>query len=197
MRRDEGESGVALILVDDEGENVIVVAPGANGRLEPSDVVVGDADAVLCQLEIPVEAVAAAAEQASFLCLNAAPAVPVPAELIRRADLVVVNRFELDALAETPRLTALTLGAEGAVLLEAAARSPAPPRRRSTPSTAPPPAMPSVPRSSSTSSPVPTARRRCAGPASPARWPPRGTAPSPRSRPQPRSTSWRVGDDRP
>ena len=119
VQRDEGESGVALILVDDEGENVIVVAPGANGRLEPSDVVVGESDAVLCQLEIPVEAVAAAAAQASFLCVNAAPAVPVPAELIRRADLVVVNRFELDALAETPRLTALTLGAEGAVLLEA------------------------------------------------------------------------------
>jgi len=44
--------------------------------------------------------------------------VPVPVELIRRADLVVVNRFELDALAEQPRLVALTLGAEGAILLE-------------------------------------------------------------------------------
>nr|MBA2332797.1 ribokinase [Actinomycetota bacterium] len=116
--RDDGESGVALILVDDEGENVIVVAPGANGRLEPGDVAVGEADAVLCQLEIPLEAVEAAAHQASFFCLNAAPALPVPVELIRRADLVIVNRYELDALAETPRLTALTLGAEGAVLLE-------------------------------------------------------------------------------
>ncbi len=118
VRRDEGESGVALILVDDDGENVIVVAPGANGRLEPGDVVVGEADAVLCQLEIPLTAVEAAAAQASFFCLNAAPAVPVSAELIRRADLVVVNRYELDALVEIPRLTALTLGAEGAVLLE-------------------------------------------------------------------------------
>ncbi|MBA2298955.1 MAG: ribokinase [Actinobacteria bacterium] len=118
IRRDEGESGVALILVDDEGENVIVVAPGANGRLTPADVRVGDADAVLCQLEIPVEAVTAAATQAPFFCLNAAPALPVPAALIRRADLVVVNRYELDALPEAPKLTALTLGAEGAVLLE-------------------------------------------------------------------------------
>jgi len=118
VRVDEGESGVALIVVDDEAETTIVVAPGANGRLEPGDVVVGEADAVLCQLEIPVEAVVAAADQAAFFCLNAAPAVPVPVELIRRADLVVVNRFELDALAEQPRLVALTLGAEGAILLE-------------------------------------------------------------------------------
>ena len=119
VRRDEGESGVALILVDAKGENVIAVAPGANARLTAADVTVVDDDAVLCQLEIPVEAVAAAAAQAQGLfCLNAAPAVAVPPEVLRRADLVVVNRYELDALAETPRLVALTLGAEGAVLLE-------------------------------------------------------------------------------
>ncbi|HEY6029116.1 MAG TPA: ribokinase, partial [Gaiellaceae bacterium] len=116
---DDGESGVALIFVDDEGENVIVVAPEANGRLRGADVVVGEADALLCQLEVPVEAVDAAAAQARWFCLNAAPAVHVPAALVRAADLVVVNRYELDALPETPRLTALTLGAEGAVLLEA------------------------------------------------------------------------------
>jgi ribokinase len=116
---DDGETGVALIFVDDFGENVIVVAPGANGRLTPSDVFVDGADAVLCQLEIPVETVAAAAEVAPFFCLNAAPARPVSSDLIRRADLVIVNRYELDALAQSPCLTALTLGAEGAVLLEA------------------------------------------------------------------------------
>jgi ribokinase len=118
VRVDDGESGVALILVDDAGENVIVVVPGANGRLAASDVDVRDAGAVLCQLEVPLAAVEAAAEQASFFCLNAAPAADVPAELVRRADLVVVNRYELEALPATPRLAALTLGAEGAVLLE-------------------------------------------------------------------------------
>jgi ribokinase len=119
VRADDGESGVALILVDDTGENVIVVAPGANARLAREDVVVDDkSDAVLCQLEIPIEAVAAAAEQAPYFCLNAAPARAVPAELLRRADLVVVNRYELEALTDTPRLVALTLGAEGAVMLE-------------------------------------------------------------------------------
>jgi ribokinase len=107
-------TGVALILVDDEGENVIVVAPGANAELRETEAT----GAVLCQLEIPVEAVSVAAAKAERFFLNAAPAKPVPAELVRRAELVVVNRYELEALPETPRLTALTLGEEGAVLLE-------------------------------------------------------------------------------
>jgi ribokinase len=115
---DEGESGVALILVDDSGENVIVVAPGANGRLVAGDVRVGEPDAVLCQLEVPIEAVAAASEGARYFCLNAAPARPLPSELVLAADLVVVNRFELEQLPVEPRLVALTLGAAGAVLLE-------------------------------------------------------------------------------
>src|SRR3981081_4603669 len=72
--RDEGETGVALILVDSSGENVIVVAPGANRRLMPDDVEVGNPDAVICQLEIPMAAIAAAAGNAKFFCLNAAPA---------------------------------------------------------------------------------------------------------------------------
>jgi ribokinase len=116
--RDE-PTGVALILVDAEGETQIVVAPGANRLLGADEVVLGEHDAVLCQLEIPVETVTAAAERSTALfCLNAAPARPVPPELLRRADVVVVNRLEFDALTETPRLVALTLGAEGAVLLE-------------------------------------------------------------------------------
>ena len=111
-------TGVALIVVDAAGENEIVVAPGANAQLQPRVVELDEGRAVLCQLEIPVETVEAAAARAGFFCLNAAPARPVPAELLERADLVVVNRYELDALTATPRLVALTLGAEGAVLLE-------------------------------------------------------------------------------
>jgi ribokinase len=109
-----GTTGVALILVDAEGENAIVVAPGANVELRNPEA----GGAVLCQLEIPVEAVAVAAERADRFFLNAAPAKPVPTELVRAAELVVVNRYELEALPETPRMTALTLGEEGAVLLE-------------------------------------------------------------------------------
>jgi ribokinase len=110
----EAPTGVAVIYVDASGENTIVVAPGANGSVTP----VEPEGAVLCQLEIPLEVVEAAGRRSSFFALNAAPAREVSAELVRRPDLVVVNRYELEALPETPRLTALTLGAEGAVLLE-------------------------------------------------------------------------------
>jgi ribokinase len=114
-------TGVALILVGG-GENQIVVAPGANRRVQPEHVDVEGADAVLCQLEIPVETVAAAAERADgMFCLNAAPARAVPAETLARCDLIVANSFELDALGSSAlgRLFALTLGQEGALLLEA------------------------------------------------------------------------------
>jgi ribokinase len=114
-------TGVALILVETGGENQIVVAPGANRRLAPDSFTLGEADAVLCQLEIPVETVGAASRQASgMFCLNAAPARSVPAEILARADLIVANTFELDALGSSPLggLFALTLGAEGALLLE-------------------------------------------------------------------------------
>jgi ribokinase len=114
---DDGESGIALILVDDQGENVIVVAPGANRRLTPDDVQLGEADAVICQLEIPLDVVAYVAGQARFFCLNAAPARG-PLELEREPDLLVVNRYEYEVIGERPGLVALTLGAEGAVLLE-------------------------------------------------------------------------------
>ena len=115
--RDDGETGVAMILVDAEGENVIVVAPEANRRLRPEDVEVGDADAVICQLEIPLEAVAAARAQARFFCLNAAPARDF-AGLEPEPDLLVVNRYEYEQVGPGGLLVALTLGAEGAVLLE-------------------------------------------------------------------------------
>jgi ribokinase len=113
--RDEGESGVALILVEAGGENLIVVAPGANRRLEPADVELGEADAVICQQEIPSAAVAAAADGARFFCLNAAPARG-PLEL--EPDLLVVNRYEYEVVGLYDGLVALTLGPEGAVLLE-------------------------------------------------------------------------------
>ena len=113
--RDEGESGVALIVVDASGENTIVVAPGANARLTPEDVDVGEADAVLCQLEIPNEAVRAAAAQARFFCLNAAPARD---GFALEPDLLVVNRYEYEVVGPRGKLVALTLGAEGAMLLE-------------------------------------------------------------------------------
>jgi ribokinase len=120
VSRDDGETGVALILVDASSENVIVVAPGANRRLRPEDVDVGDADAVMAQLEIPFEAVRAARAQARFFCLNAAPARDLGPihPLEPEPDLVIVNRYEYERIEPGGSLVALTLGAEGAVLLE-------------------------------------------------------------------------------
>ena len=106
-------TGVAVILVDAEGENQIAVAPGANAEVRSFELAA--ADAVLTQLELPDAAVIAAWEQASGLfCLNAAPARPIDVD----ADLTVVNRYELEVLKRRDGLVALTLGAEGAVLLQ-------------------------------------------------------------------------------
>jgi ribokinase len=110
----ESATGVALIVVDAAGENTITVAPGANALIAAADVVLSE-DAVLCQLEIPIEVVEWAADNASSeFFLNAAPARgAVPA-----ADVTIVNRYELEALPHREGVIAVTHGAEGAVLLE-------------------------------------------------------------------------------
>jgi ribokinase len=103
-----GDTGIALILVAADGENQIVVVPGANATVDA----VGTGN-VLCQLEIPVETVEANARSADFFCLNAAPARAIDVE----PDLLVVNRYEFELVSEG-KLVALTLGEQGAVLLE-------------------------------------------------------------------------------
>lgn len=117
---DEESTGVAVIVVDDQGENQIAVAPGANRRLRPEHLDLDGFDAVLCQLEIPDEAVVEAARQATGLfCVNAAPARALPDEVLERADVVIVNQSEHDLLhhqlARFHGLLVLTLGAHGAV----------------------------------------------------------------------------------
>jgi ribokinase len=107
----DAPTGVAVIQVDAAGETTIAVAPGANATL--GEVELPPHDAVLCQLEIPDEAVREARAQAQWLCVNAAPARP----LVVYADLVVVNRYEAEVVGDQP-LIAVTLGEEGAVLLE-------------------------------------------------------------------------------
>jgi len=107
-------TGIALITVDAAGETTIVVAPGANAELRPEDLALGEGEAVLCQQEIPAETVARAAGLASRFFLNAAPA----RENAPEAELTIVNRLELEALGRRRGLVCLTLGPEGAVLLE-------------------------------------------------------------------------------
>jgi ribokinase len=132
LRSDDGApSGMALIGVDEGGENAIIVSPGANGRVGDEDVaaageLLASAGVVLLQHEIPAAAVAAAAAAAGGrLVLNPAPA----RELAGRADVLVPNRGELERLAgggppaeAAARLglpaVVVTLGAEGALVVE-------------------------------------------------------------------------------
>ena len=132
-------TGVALIVVDDAGENQIAVAPGANARFGPSDVDaaltdLGAGSIVLASLEIPIDTVRRAAERcrhlgATFL-LNPAPTVSGAADLLPFASVVTPNEGELAALAGAgsgadalvrrhPRLRVIvTRGAEGATLTD-------------------------------------------------------------------------------
>ena len=114
-------TGLALIVVSESGENQIVVAPGANAVFNAEDLELPETDAIIAQLEVPVETILkAAVDNDSFFCLNAAPAKPVPDELLQHVDLLVVNEIEAQTLgAELDSFTGLlatTYGAEGAEL---------------------------------------------------------------------------------
>ncbi len=116
-------TGVALIAVAADGENQIVVAPGANVALTPArlgSLPLGDA--LLCQLEVPVATVLHAVANANGLvAINLAPALEVPAALLEHADLLVVNDTEAayygEALHRGDGWVAVTHGARGATLL--------------------------------------------------------------------------------
>lgn len=143
---EHADTGTATILVDDTGENLIVVEPGANASLGPDwvgrHVREAGPDVVLAQLEVPVEALEAAASalpDAAVLVLNPAP---MPAHgrgletLLDRVNVLVPNRKELGQLAgrDEPRTNdevreclesltfegavVVTLGAEGAIVSE-------------------------------------------------------------------------------
>jgi ribokinase len=95
-------TGLAVITVDSEAENTIVVSPGANMALLPDHLdldLIARAQVVLAQLEVPLETVTAAALACTgTLILNPAPARPLPAELLEKVDVLVPNRPELALL---------------------------------------------------------------------------------------------------
>jgi ribokinase len=102
---DEAHTGVALILVNEEGENSIAVASGANARLSPDDVqaardTIGRAGILLVQLEIPMETVEAAVRIASDagvkVMLNPAPARPLEMPILQRLDYMTPNENEVE-----------------------------------------------------------------------------------------------------
>lgn len=120
-----GPSGAAVITVDANAENTIVVAPGANGHLTATTAavraVIADCDVLLTQLEIPVRAAAAAAQQArsagAVVIVNASPAKHDPSclgELAAAADVVIANEKEATAWPWRPAHLVVTLGARGA-----------------------------------------------------------------------------------
>ncbi|PKP83136.1 MAG: ribokinase [Alphaproteobacteria bacterium HGW-Alphaproteobacteria-18] len=114
-------TGVALIAVSENGENQIIVCPGANAALDPGDVEGATIEHMMGVLEVPTATLLAAAERATgFVALNLAPAMAVPPELIARANLLIVNETEAAfygaALHAPGRYVAISLGADGAQL---------------------------------------------------------------------------------
>jgi ribokinase len=140
VERLEGElSGVAHVIVDRRGENMIMVHSGANGRVTPEQAAYASpAKVCLAQLETPIEAVDAflkhGGDRGSICILNTAPAVAGAEVLFKRADILVLNETELasyagkgkDLIARARGLIArpgqnivVTLGGEGARVVSA------------------------------------------------------------------------------
>jgi ribokinase len=120
-------TGVALIVVDERGQNSIVVTPGANGRLAPSDIdtaadAIAAVDVLLLQLEISLETVQRAAELAAQhglkVILNPAPAAPLPQDLLSKVDILIPNEIEAAALSGMPTGNTAELEAAAGQLLE-------------------------------------------------------------------------------
>jgi ribokinase len=125
-------SGVALIFVDEQGENEIVVAPGANMRLTPQDVeaalpAIETAKVMILQLEIPMETVLRAAELAiahkTKVILNPAPARILPPALLAKVDVLVANETEILVLTGAEDVSVSTAAAACRPLLEAGVES--------------------------------------------------------------------------
>lgn len=97
-------SGVALIMIDSRGENIIGVAPGANFNLTPEeiaqkkDLIIG-AGAIVVQMEIPIETINAifkiASKGKAIKILNPAPLKPIPLETLKNIDIITPNEGEL------------------------------------------------------------------------------------------------------
>jgi ribokinase len=111
----EGPTGTALILVGGDGENMIAVIPGANGKVSGDNAeaavnAMNEGDILMLQLEVPVEAVerALAASRAKGITsiLNLAPLIPDAPRLGRLADIVIANETEFERLAGQENMSA-------------------------------------------------------------------------------------------
>ena len=104
---EEGASGVALITVDKNAENAIVVSPGANFKLAQKDIdncidAIKESNVVVIQLETPIDTIKYALEKSKelgkFTILNPAPAVKLGDDIIKNVDLLTPNETELEIL---------------------------------------------------------------------------------------------------
>lgn len=103
-------SGTAMIWVDDNGENCIVITPGANNELKPDYIDkiyqdIANSDIIVMQMEIPYETVKRVCEVANSLSkkviLNVAPARKLERDLISKIDILVVNETEAETISGT------------------------------------------------------------------------------------------------
>lgn len=121
----EAPSGTALIMVNAEGENCIVVAPGANANLSPGDIetvnIIPEAEIILMQLEIPIETIIAVARNAKSngqrVIINPAPAQKLNDELLNGLFLITPNETEASLLTGVTVTDDLTAAKAAAVFL--------------------------------------------------------------------------------
>jgi len=133
LRISERPTGIAYITVTPDGENSIIVSPGANASLEPADVdnVFDGAKVVMASLEVPLptveHAVAKAAAEGVLVVLNLSPPAKLSPETLAAVDVLIVNEHEAAWLTDEdadprrlldlgPRAAILTLGAAGAAV---------------------------------------------------------------------------------
>lgn len=139
VSRVDGPTGVAAVLLEGSGENIVIVTPGANGALSGATTAASSADAatvVLACLEVPVPAVLAWAREAARrgwpFVLNPAPAPaePLPTELLALTTVITPNETELESLGGVDALLAagvgnvvVTRGAHGAEIFQGVIRA--------------------------------------------------------------------------
>jgi len=132
VRDESTASGVALIFVDEHGENQIVVAPGANSRLSPRDVdaalpAIETAKVMILQLEIPRETVrhaaALAVQNKTRVILNPAPARILSPALLEMIDIIIANETEILVLTGAEDVDTSTAASACRPLLDAGVES--------------------------------------------------------------------------
>jgi ribokinase len=123
-------TGTAIIIVDTNGQNSIVLSPGGNGKLSPADlddVPFADHKLLLLQLEIPLEVVFSAAQRAKEeglrVLLNPAPACSLPDELVSLSDFILPNETELSLLTNQPVHDLASAGKAAGTLIERGAQN--------------------------------------------------------------------------